>query len=101
MKNRIIGLLIGLSVAGLLRAQTININSSSGTVSISQSEYQNSMNRYWYIDAGNSSTSFLQITISMNTELNYDFVSVYSVDNDWNVISTDFHASGSHTSAYI
>ncbi|MDR1682142.1 MAG: hypothetical protein LBS25_01965 [Candidatus Symbiothrix sp.] len=96
MKNRIISLCAGLCIVGLLQAQTTTLNQTSGTISISQSQYVNNMDRYWYIDAG-SNSEFLQMEIDINTELGYDLLSVYSVDDNWEIISTDLFISGSQS----
>ncbi len=97
MKTKIISLLMALGIVGVLQvqAQISWINNTSGTISISQSQYVNNMNQSWYINASSSSYEFLQITVqSVETERNYDFLSIFSVDNNGNILSTEMIASG-------
>ena len=101
MKRKIIGLVMALSMVGVVQAYNIPwMYGTSGIIKLQQNEYQNNMDTCWYIDT-ESPNQYLRIYfLSLDTELTYDCLSVYSVDENGNPLSLDFHISGTHWELY-
>jgi len=80
---------------------TTPFNDVSGVVIFPQAMYVNNADCNFQIDVPNPDKKFMKITIACNTEHNCDFVTVYSVDNSWNIISTSLRVSGPRTVSIV
>ncbi|MDR0230908.1 MAG: hypothetical protein LBI82_02180 [Dysgonamonadaceae bacterium] len=61
-----------------INSQIQDINAPSGTISITCSEYTNNVNRAWSVNIGQNKK--VKIEYYIDTEANYDKVSVYSIN---------------------
>ena len=76
-------------------------NDVSGVVIFPQSLYGNSMDCDFKINVPNPNNKFLKITVLCNTELDRDFVTVYSVDNSWTNPNMILQVSGSKSVSIV
>jgi hypothetical protein len=74
---------------------------STGQVILLPASYGNNKDCYVRIAVPNLAKNYLRVTVTCSTELDRDFLTVYAVDDTWNILSTELCISGSKTVSIV
>jgi hypothetical protein len=80
-----------ISIFSNVQATSHTLNQASGTLGVQNSAYVNNMTEIWDINTG--SPKAVKFTFTLNSEEEYDFLMIYSIDNN-GVSNCVYNSSG-------